>query len=83
MSSLYTVTVGIASNTRERFSSVTIQTGNYLAFQSTGPMPFTVVETWKRIWNYFDNNREYQRNFISDFERYKSLEEVAIYIGIK
>lgn len=80
----YTVTVGVASNTTQvQFSSTTIQAGNYLVFKGTGPMPATVIETWKRIWNYFETHRQYQRNFISDFERYSGSNQVTIYIGIK
>ena len=46
-------------------------------------MPSTVVETWKQIWDYFEVERNYQRNFISDFEAYSGSDKVAIYIGIK
>lgn len=80
----YTVTVGIVSDTpRARLSSVTIQPGNYLVFQGIGPMPSTVIETWKRVWDYFETDSGYQRNFISDFEAYSGTDKVAIYIGIK
>lgn len=81
---LYTVTVGVTDERpRTEFSLVKIQSGNYLVFQGTGPMPSTVVETWKKIWNYFTEEREYQRSFISDFEAYSDSDKVAIYIGIK
>jgi len=81
---LYTVTVGITGeHKRTEFASVKIQAGNYLVFQGAGPMPSTVVETWKQIWNYFGTESEYERNFISDFEAYSDSDKVAIYIGIK
>ncbi|WP_165485136.1 GyrI-like domain-containing protein [Legionella rowbothamii] len=81
---LYTVTVGIPSDdTPAQLNSVTIETGDYFVFQGKGPMPATVVETWKRIWSYFERNPEYQRSFISDFEAYKGSDEVTIYIGVK
>lgn len=81
---LYTVTVGVASSTeRADLRSATIQAGNYVVFHGTGPMPATVVETWKQIWTYFQAESTYQRNFISDFEAYSGSDEVAIYIGIK
>lgn len=80
----YSVTVGItSSHAVTQLNSVAVQTGNYLVFQGTGPMPVTVVETWKRVWAYFAANNEYQRNFISDFEAYNGFEQVIIYIGIK
>ncbi len=81
---LYTVTVGIPSDeTPAQLNSVTIEAGSYFVFQGKGPMPATVIETWQRIWNYFDRNPEFQRSFISDFEAYKGPDEVAIYIGVK
>lgn len=80
----YTVTVGIQSDhAQTQLSAVTIQAGNYLVFQGTGPMPATVVETWKRVWAFFEENTEHQRNFISDFESYNGPDQVAIYIGLK
>ena len=82
---LYTVTVGITNSdsTTAGFASVKISAGNYLVFQGAGPMPSTVVETWKQIWDYFDAKSEYQRSFTSDFEAYSGSDKVAIYIGIK
>lgn len=81
---LYHVTVGILGKSDQtEFDAVTIQEGTYLVFQGAGLMPHSVVETWKRIWEYFETNNEYQRNFISDFEAYTNPDEVAIYIGIK
>ncbi|MFA5961047.1 MAG: effector binding domain-containing protein [Tatlockia sp.] len=81
---LFTVTVGIASDAPPApFNSARIQTGNYLVFQGAGPMPTSVIATWKRIWDYFEEEKASQRNFISDFEAYNGSDEVAIYIGIK
>jgi predicted transcriptional regulator YdeE len=76
--------VGVDSDyTQTQLSSVTIQSGNYLVFQGTGPMPATVVETWKRVWEFFETNTEYRRNFVSDFEAYHGPDQVAIYIGLE
>jgi len=80
---LYTVTVGVTGDIEQAgFDAATIQAGKYLVFQGTGPMPFTVVETWKRVWDYFETENQYQRNFISDFEEYSGSDKIAIYIGI-
>ena len=80
----YTVTVGVESdNAQTQSSFVTIQAGNYLVFQGTGPMPATVVETWKRVWEFFEKNTEYRRNFISDFEAYSGSDQVMIYVGLE
>lgn len=79
----YTVTVGVKSDhAQTQLSSVTVQAGNYLVFQGTGPMPATVVETWKRVWAFFETKTGHQRNFISDFEAYTGPDQVAIYIGL-
>jgi predicted transcriptional regulator YdeE len=83
---LYTVTVGIidkCNRTGTEFTTVQIPAGNYLVFQGSGPMPATVIETWKQIWNYFETESNYQRGFISDFEAYSGSDKVAIYIGVK
>jgi predicted transcriptional regulator YdeE len=82
-SGYYTVTVGVASeHVQAQWSSVKIQAGNYLVFHGIGLMPATVIETWKRIWEFFETNTQYQRNFVSDFEVYDGAEQVAIYIGL-
>ena len=80
----YTVTVGISQEDQADpdCKQLTIHSGNYLVFTGTGPMPATVIATWKQVWQYFANEAEQQRNFISDFEVYKGAEEVAIYISI-
>lgn len=83
-SGYYTVTVGIdSSHVQTELKAVTIQAGNYLVFQGTGPMPAVLVETWKRVWEFFETSTEYRRNFISDFEAYNGSEQVAIYIGLE
>ncbi len=80
----YTVTAGVeSSHTQDQLSSVTIQAGHYLVFQGTGLMPVTVIETWKRVWEFFETNTEYRRHFISDFEAYSGSNQVAIYIGLE
>lgn len=80
---LYTVTVGTTTaNTQDKLNSVTIYSGNYLVFQGKGPMPSTVIETWKRVWDYFAVDHQYQRSYMTDFEVYRNGDEVDIYIGV-
>ena len=80
----YNVTVGTTSdNHSAELSAVKINSGNYLIFQGKGAMPLTVIETWKRIWDYFTEESAYQRCFMTDFEAYSNNDEVAIYIGVK
>lgn len=81
---LYTLTVGIASNeTRTQDTSVIIQAGKYLVFEGRGPMLIMVIATWQQIWTYFEDNHDYQRQYVTDFEIYAGPEQVDIYIGIK
>ncbi len=81
---LYTVTLGVTDDSqRTAFSKVNVQAGKYLVFEGIGPMPSTVVNTWKQIWDYFETERESQRSYISDFEAYSGSDKVAIYIGIQ
>lgn len=82
-SNFYTVTIGINSdNTSNKMSSIAIEPGNYLVFHAKGPMPSTVIETWKCVWDYFAVENQYQRRYMTDFEVYKNEVEVDIYIGI-
>lgn len=77
----YKVTVGmLTEKSVPEFSTVKIHPGNYLVFSGKGVMPKTVIETWLRIWTYFESCTEYKRNYISDFEHYRG-DEVNIYIG--
>lgn len=80
---LYNVTVGtVNDNQSAELSAVKINSGNYLIFQGKGTMPLTVIETWKRVWDYFTEASPYQRCFVTDFEAYSNSDEVAIYIGV-
>lgn len=81
---LYTVTVGTSNTTQDKkLNTIKVNAGNYLIFGGKGPMPQTVIETWKQVWNYFSENSHHQRCFLTDFEMYENENEVAIYIGVK
>jgi predicted transcriptional regulator YdeE len=80
----YDVTAGTLNNNQgAELCAVKINSGNYLVFQGKGAMPQTVIETWKRVWDYFTADSPYQRCFMTDFEEYKNSDEVAIYISVK
>ena len=65
-------------------SEVKIQAGNYLVFSAQGQVPQIVFETWSEIWRYFSNDEcVHTRAYITDFEFYKSQDEIEIHIGIK
>lgn len=79
----YNLTAGTSNNNQEiELNTVRINSGNYLVFQNKGPMPQTVIETWKRIWDYFTVDCPHQRCYKTDFEEYKNGDEVAVYIGV-
>lgn len=80
----YTVTAGVkGDHAKTELRAATVQAGHYLVFEATGSMPSIVVQTWKRVWEFFETNTEYNRNFISDFEKYSGTDHVEIYIGLK
>jgi predicted transcriptional regulator YdeE len=63
---------------------VLIQSGNYLLFEAKGDMPQVVIDTWSKVWEYFESGgSEYQRAYTTDFELYKSQNEIEVYIAIK
>lgn len=60
-----------------------IPAGKYLKFEKEGPLPETAFHLWQEIWSYFENNNDYKRTFICDFEEYSSMTNVAVYMGIE
>ncbi|MEQ9116229.1 MAG: effector binding domain-containing protein [Rickettsiales bacterium] len=83
----YKLTAGteVASVNRklEDYSYVTIPVGKYLVFSkksAKGFRPQLVIDGWKDIDQYFDNNDDYVRDYKVDFEVYYS-DGVDIYIS--
>ena len=63
---------------------VKIAGGRYITFCATGEMPSTVINLWLDVWNYFAHEDcVYKRAYTTDFEYYKSANEVEISIAIK
>jgi predicted transcriptional regulator YdeE len=77
----YKVTVGVEVTKPK--NAIVIEDARYLVFTKKGELPDVVVETWEEIWDYFENNSEYERTFEIDFEKYISEDEIEIYISIK
>ncbi len=77
----YTVTAGVKSASAEK-STTTVLSGEYLVFENQGVFPHVVVETWQRVWGYFEGQKEILRRFKTDFEMYKADGNIAIYIGV-
>lgn len=64
-------------------SSYQIQAGNYLVFKGEGQMPQVVIDLWSQVWEYFESPTcEYKRAYATDFELYKSGNEIEIYISV-
>jgi len=86
-SGFYTVTAGMAISgpppSPSEFTTVDIKEGEYLVFEAKGPMPQAVIGAWMRVWTFFEKNEKIIRRFATDFEEYRSADEVAIHIGIK
>ena len=69
--------------------NIKIQKGKYLVFSKTfeetdnNTRVQAIIETWDKVWGYFSNEgSQYKRLYKTDFEFYKGLNEVEIYISI-
>ena len=78
-SGAYDLTVGVAVT---QGAAVTVEAGDYLVFPADGPVPFSVLAAWQRVWQYFDAHPEVRRRYRTDFEAYSSPSEAAVYIGV-
>lgn len=83
----YSVLAGVAQDalaSQENRTDITIQAGDYLIFTGQGELPQAVVQTWAKIWDYFSQiDVPHQRAYTTDFEHYKSADEIEIYIAIR
>lgn len=81
----YTVTAGVQitdKNNQLDYDVVEIQQGTYLVFEARGKIPEVLIQTWGRIWDYFNHCTNYERCFNTDFEVYLGPEQIAVYIGV-
>jgi len=83
----FSVTAGFDGDeklSKEKLELIDIQAGNYLVFSATGEMPKIVIDTWMDIWSYFSSDTcEHMRLFTTDFEYYKSQNEIEVHIAIE
>lgn len=56
---------------------LTIQRGSYALLRRQGPMPASVVETWREVWS-----SDLQRAYLTDFDRYAAPDTVEVNVGI-
>lgn len=67
----------------EEIENVTIKAGRYLKFSAKGELHTAVMQCWEQIWAYFqDPSIDERRAYETDFEVYKSMEEVEVYVGV-
>ena len=73
----------------DKLDTVKIQKGKYLVFNKVfeetdnNTRIQAIIETWGKIWEYFsDENSKYKRKYETDFEYYKTQNEIEIFISI-
>lgn len=82
-SGAFDVLVGTQSSAHADLARAEVVAGTYLVFQAQGAMPQTVIQTWDYIWRYFASSQcPHRRLYGTDFECYRSLYSVEIFIGI-
>lgn len=81
---MYDVLVGAdIMEMTDEMTSLTLEEGRYLKFSVKGELPQAIIETWGKVWAYFnDPSIDERRSYDTDFELYKSTDEVEIYIGV-
>ncbi|HSR73486.1 MAG TPA: GyrI-like domain-containing protein [Sulfurovum sp.] len=79
----YDLLAGIEGEPNEGFDSVNIQGDRYLKFSAKGELHQAVMQCWEQVWAYFqDVSIDERRAYETDFEVYRSMDEVEIYIGV-
>ena len=74
----------IEESLTNNLEKISIHNGNYMLFEAKGDMPQVVIDTWSKIWDFFSSDEaKYQRAYTTDFELYKSQNEIEIYIAVK
>jgi predicted transcriptional regulator YdeE len=80
----FTVTVAVAvSAATHAFDTIEVSGGRYLVFEARGLIPQSVIETWGKIWSFFEASKEWKRRFAEDFEVYRDQNIVEIHIGVE
>ena len=82
----YSVLVGADSveSSVVTLEEVTIQEGNYLVFSGSGQVPQIIFELWSQVWDYFSSEKcAHTRVYTTDFEFYRTQNEIEIHIAIK
>ena len=85
MNGNYTLTAGVEINRKDikKYNPVIIKKGKYILFEQEGEISKIVADTWIKVWEYFEENKDIKRRYQSDFEVYENDNSIKIYIGIK
>jgi len=77
--------VGDSANVPEGMSALTIPAAEYLVFTGVGEMPAVVMETWRAVWQHFEQSSRDERAYTVDFERYDQREpsRVEVHVAVK
>jgi len=78
----YDVTVAVEV-TKTKDDPMIIENKKYLLFTKEGELPDICTELWDEVWEFFENNSEYERAYAVDFEKYSKENLIEIYISIK
>jgi len=84
----YTVLVGspvtAAPSSDAGLHVVDVPDASFLLFTARGNMPVALVETWQRIWAFFDDDCPYDRAYSADFEIHHQDEpdRVDVYVAV-
>jgi predicted transcriptional regulator YdeE len=62
---------------------VTVPAGTYLVFESSGPLPQSVVRGWQDVWASFERPGAETRAYTCDFEIYPNDHSVEIWVAIR
>jgi len=63
--------------------SIVLAAGHYLRFSGQGSMPHAVIDIWGQVWQYFSNEQcPHIRAYKTDYEFYKSSDEVEVFISV-
>ena len=83
----YSLTVGAEvtdlTSVPKGMTAITIPAGKYLVFVAQGPMPKTLIDTWKHIWDYFPVHTTYHRAYTTDYEVHSAADRAEIFIAVK
>lgn len=63
--------------------AIRLPAGRYARFDVDGPVPTGIIETWGRIWNWFESDTELERAFTTDYEVYPSKGAPVIYVAVR